>query len=432
MTMILDGTNGEVFPSWTTGTRPASPQAGQVGWNTTIASLENYNGSAWTAVGGGGAGSLQSVQTTGFTAASGNAYPCNTTSAAFTVTLPASPSAGNFITLFDYARTFGTNNLTIAPNGNKISGSTSNAILNTSGASVSIIYVDSTQGWLAYCSSPTSIVGNYTINYLVVAGGGGGGGTPLNSLVPAGGGAGGLLTNTTTLTPGTAYTITVGAGGAAGTNVSGSTAQGQNGSASSISSLVATVGGGGGGGSYVSPYSGNSGGSGGGGSGWSSSSAAGGSGTAGQGNNGGAGFGTTTSGGGGGGGAGAVGGAATGGVSVGANGGIGVASSISGASVYYAGGGGGGGYSGAAGGTGGSGGGGNGGAAGVGVAASANTGGGGGGGGGSGGAGYAGGNGGSGVVIISYPGTQRGTGGTITSSGGNTIHTFASSGTYTA
>jgi hypothetical protein len=38
----------------------------------------------------------------------------------------------------------------------------------------------------------------------------------------------------------------------------------------------------------------------------------------------------------------------------------------------------------------------------------------------------------SGVVIISYAGSQRGTGGTVTSSGGNTIHTFTSSGTYTA
>jgi hypothetical protein len=43
-----------------------------------------------------------------------------------------------------------------------------------------------------------------------------------------------------------------------------------------------------------------------------------------------------------------------------------------------------------------------------------------------------GGNGGSGVVIISYAGAQRGTGGTVTSFGGNTIHTFTSSGTYTA
>jgi hypothetical protein len=40
--------------------------------------------------------------------------------------------------------------------------------------------------------------------------------------------------------------------------------------------------------------------------------------------------------------------------------------------------------------------------------------------------------GGSGIVIISYFGAQRGTGGTVTSAGGYTIHTFLTSGTYTA
>ena len=42
------------------------------------------------------------------------------------------------------------------------------------------------------------------------------------------------------------------------------------------------------------------------------------------------------------------------------------------------------------------------------------------------------GSGGSGIVIIRYLGSQRGTGGTVTSSGGYTIHTFTSSGTFTA
>jgi hypothetical protein len=40
--------------------------------------------------------------------------------------------------------------------------------------------------------------------------------------------------------------------------------------------------------------------------------------------------------------------------------------------------------------------------------------------------------GGSGIVIIRYAGSQRGTGGTVTSAGGFTYHTFTSSGTYTA
>ena len=67
-------------------------------------------------------------------------------------------------------------------------------------------------------------------------------------------------------------------------------------------------------------------------------------------------------------------------------------------------------------------------------AGTANTGGGGGGGGmnSAGSVGSAGGNGGSGIVIIRYLGAQRATGGTVTSAGGYTIHTFTSSGTYTA
>ena len=43
-----------------------------------------------------------------------------------------------------------------------------------------------------------------------------------------------------------------------------------------------------------------------------------------------------------------------------------------------------------------------------------------------------GGNGGSGVVIVRYLGSQRASGGTVTSSGGYTYHTFTSSGTFTA
>ena len=271
-----------------------------------------------------------------------------------------------------------------------------------------------TSQWLQF-SQPAG----YLVNYLVVAGGGGG---SVNS--GGGGGAGGLLMTSATLSSGTSYTITIGAGGAGGVApTNGSGANGVSGS-NSVFNTVATAIGGGFGGSLTA---GGSGGSGGG------SSGAGGSGTAGQGNAGGSGQG-------GGGGAGAAGGGLTGGTfptsGVGGLGGVGVSSSISGTATYYAGGGGGtGDPRGTAAGTGGNGGGGNGSAVGGANAGSgtANTGGGGGascyGNGGSQGNG---GNGGSGIVIISYLGSQRGTGGTVTSSGGYTIHTFTSSGTYTA
>ena len=47
MPIILDGTKGETFPSWTTGTRPATPNTGQTGYNTSLGILETYNGSVW-------------------------------------------------------------------------------------------------------------------------------------------------------------------------------------------------------------------------------------------------------------------------------------------------------------------------------------------------------------------------------------------------
>jgi len=376
----------------------------------------------------------QSVQTTGFTASAGNAYPCNTTSAGFTVTLPTTPSAGDQIQLLDYAGTFDSNSLTIDPNGNNIEGSTSNLLLNDERISVTLTYVDSTQGWLVSSGAnegndalkPTS----YSIDFLVIAGGGSGG------------------------------------------TYDGSASVGNNGSDSSISGsglTTITSTGGGGGGAYNNLTAGN-GGSGGGGA---SNSGAGGTGNTpstspSQGNDGGDGlFDGSSYFGGGGGGASAVGEDAY--TSNAGDGGNGTASSITGSSVTRAGGGGGCKYISFGGnnGSGGTGGGGDGGTP-NGVAGTANTGGGGGAGdngiGGHGGGGAGGyrtstqtanigtvitvtvgdggaavgtsGAGGKGVVILSVPtsnysSTTTGSP-TVTTSGSDTIMQFNGSGSYTA
>ena len=47
MTIYLNGSTGEVFPSWTAVTRPTSPTTGQVGYNTSFSTLEVYTGTAW-------------------------------------------------------------------------------------------------------------------------------------------------------------------------------------------------------------------------------------------------------------------------------------------------------------------------------------------------------------------------------------------------
>jgi len=269
------------------------------------------------------------------------------------------------------------------------------------------------------------------IEYLVVAGGGGAGWD-----LTAGGGAGGLLSSSlAAVASGSSITVTVGAGGAGYT--SGGVTSTADGTTSSIASstgtsftTVSTVGGGGG--SRVATNPGRDGGSGGGCGRGNQGATNPGSGTAGQGNDGGAD--TDSPAGTGGGGAGAAGGTASGtsNPSTGGNGGDGLASSITGTSVTYAGGGGGGGYYGSAG-TGGSGGGGNGSG---GNAQSdqesgeANKGGGAGGGGQNSPVAASGG---SGVVILAYPtGSGTGTGGTKTSrSDGQFVHTFKESGTFT-
>jgi hypothetical protein len=257
------------------------------------------------------------------------------------------------------------------------------------------------------------------VEVLVVAGGGGGG-----NHHGGGGGAGGLIYSSIhSITPGSAITVTVGAGGAATSYGGGN---GGNGGNSVFDTLTAI--GGGGGGSY--PNNGSSGGSGGGSNNWSTSTT-GGTGTSGQGFAGGSNNGTTNYGGGGGGAGGTAKGLSNN------SGGDGLPFNISGTVTYYSGGGGSGVYPGYTNDTsygyGGLGGGGNGGNGphGSGTAPTAggtNTGGGGG--------GVAdlyqnSAAGGSGIVIVRYPGPQKAIGGTITSNNGYTIHTFTTVGSTT-
>jgi hypothetical protein len=88
------------------------------------------------------------AKTASFTAVNGNGYFVDTTSGAVTMTLPAG-SAGAIVAISDYSRTFGTNNLTISPNGSeKIGGIAENLILSVNGQALTFVYVDATQGWI--------------------------------------------------------------------------------------------------------------------------------------------------------------------------------------------------------------------------------------------------------------------------------------------
>jgi hypothetical protein len=255
---------------------------------------------------------------TGLTAVAGRGYFINTTSGTVTVTLPASPSAGDTIAIIDYATTFGTNNVTLDRNGNNIKGSAANETISTSDGAYTYVYIDGTQGWKNYTTTddlPTyieatggtiSTSGNYKIHtftgdgcflvtdtgnatdsdkvdYLIVAGGAGGGSTNRDTGggpygAGGGGGAGGFresknpadprtaspIASTSSLTvTATTYPVTVGAGGGTGPDINERGLPGSN----SVFSTITSAGGGGGGSRRESPANGPglSGGSGGGG-----------------------------------------------------------------------------------------------------------------------------------------------------------------------
>ena len=130
------------------------------------------------------------AKTTAFTAVSGEGYLVDTTSAAVTVTLPASPNAGDEIIIVDYASNAGTNNITLGRNSLNIRGAASDLVLSTNNQTARLLYSGATKGWLvtteAGAGAGSSAAANFTADYLVVAGGGGGSGDMAGA-----GGAGG-------------------------------------------------------------------------------------------------------------------------------------------------------------------------------------------------------------------------------------------------
>ena len=95
-----------------------------------------------------GGAAWQAVVTSSLTVVAKSGYFINTSSAAITATLPSSPALGDFISFIDYAGTFDTNNLTIARNGKNIQGVAEDLTVSVERAGLTLVYVDTTQGWL--------------------------------------------------------------------------------------------------------------------------------------------------------------------------------------------------------------------------------------------------------------------------------------------
>jgi len=104
----------------------------------TLAWVANSGGTSWQAV----------ITAATKTAVAGEGYFINTTSNACTVTLPAG-TIGDEVSLVDYAGTFDSNALTVTPNGSeKINGVAASLTCSVERAAFTLVFTDSTQGWL--------------------------------------------------------------------------------------------------------------------------------------------------------------------------------------------------------------------------------------------------------------------------------------------
>ena len=137
------GVEQMVPPKGTTAQRPAGPIQGGLRFNTDLGTHEAYNGSAWVPIGG-----LQHVDANSNTSAAAfSAVWCNTAGGGFTVTLPGSPNKGDTLRFFDVAKTFDSNNLTIARNGKLIMGDASDMTVAAEGAAFDLVFYNDTYGW---------------------------------------------------------------------------------------------------------------------------------------------------------------------------------------------------------------------------------------------------------------------------------------------
>ena len=281
------------------GTITAAKLAGSITNAKLANSTVTING---TAIALGASGSIPAVSwqsvvvsdgSTVTTMVAGRGYFVNNSSASGIVKLPTSASAGDTIAIKDYAGNFATNKLIIQRNGHNIQGVANNGEIDTNRASLVLVYIDATKGWLYTNESNVGDLGlqNYVtatggtitntgdyrihtftgdgnfvvsdagngqpfsgkVSYLVVAGGGGGGGAQHGgNQRSGGGGAGGyregrVASPDFTASPLVApagltvtvqtYPVTVGGGGAG-------TYNGRSSGSNSVFSTITSAGGG--------------------------------------------------------------------------------------------------------------------------------------------------------------------------------------------
>ena len=92
---------------------------------------------------------ITSTSITAYTAVAGDNLLIDTASTTVTITLPASPSKGDTVSIMDVSATggFASNNVTVNRNGSKIRGAESNLTLNNNNQSIKLRFTNADKGW---------------------------------------------------------------------------------------------------------------------------------------------------------------------------------------------------------------------------------------------------------------------------------------------
>jgi len=143
--------------------------AGSLRYNSETSQFEGYGAEGWGQIGGGGLGKFTFKSTT-YTAEAGDRIAANTAGGAFTITLPATPSADDIVEFIDENNTFNLQNLTIARNGSTIEDVADDLVADVSGSNFYCQYDGSTWRVFGVATGTQYFNGTFSVAGLTVTG----------------------------------------------------------------------------------------------------------------------------------------------------------------------------------------------------------------------------------------------------------------------